>query len=55
MLLAGATGWNEEYIMNELPIARANQYIHAILMSKGANTVPTSAALRQLVTEVANG
>jgi hypothetical protein len=47
--LAEATGWSEEFILWALPLARGEQYLHAILVSHGANTRPTANALKELL------
>lgn len=43
--LASHTGWAEEFILWELPLARGLQYQHACLCAEGVRTVPTRAAL----------
>lgn len=43
--LAMNTGWSEEFILWELPLARGLQYQHAALYANGAKTVATSATV----------
>lgn len=54
ILLAEATGWSEDFILWQLPLARGNQYVHAILCSHGASTLPTSAAMNELMKEASH-
>lgn len=37
--LANVTGWTEDFILWELPLARGHQYNHAALINAGAKTV----------------
>jgi len=53
ILLAEKTGWTENFILWELPISRANFYIHAILVSNGIRTAPSEVSLRRLLQEIA--
>lgn len=39
LALADKTGWNERFILWELPLCRALEYYHAVLWSNGAWTV----------------
>jgi hypothetical protein len=43
--LAMNTGWDEQYILWELPLARGLQYQHAALYANGAKTVPSGEAM----------
>jgi hypothetical protein len=43
--LAMHTGWGEDFILYDLPLARGLQYQHAILYANGAKTVPTAATM----------
>ncbi|MBV9463193.1 MAG: hypothetical protein JO317_03095 [Verrucomicrobiae bacterium] len=35
------TGWSEDYILHELPLARGNQYVHATYLMEGGQTSMT--------------
>lgn len=49
LTLASETGWSEEFIFSELPLARALQYRHVILRRRGFWTLaPSEAPQNQL-------
>lgn len=50
--LAKLTGWDEDYILNVLPMSRYLQYRHCCLRSEGYWTVPPSAPASEQLEEL---
>ena len=53
-LIAKFTGWKEDYILWELPMARGNAYCHAFMRLENVATEPAdaNAELIQLIDEI---
>ena len=47
--LANATGWGEGFILEELPLSKGLQYLHAAACINGAKTVPLAKTRESLV------
>ena len=53
--LAYNTGWSEQFILWDMPLARGLQYQHAALCIAGAETVHTAESLERELDEVTHG
>jgi hypothetical protein len=53
-LIAKFTGWTEQYILWELPMARGNAYCHAFMRLENVATEPADAndELMQMIDEI---
>lgn len=50
--LAMNSGWTEQFILEELPLSKGLQYLHAALYANGAKTIPTEAGMERQLDDI---